>query len=162
MDELVKFHIKHKYFVNVNKTEDGCNVIYPANYLINPQFNSQNINYRLNDEGFEYITENYSSQYDIVKYARRFAVLTDIILKATNINIPNKLILIRSNNELKGSLIQILEPPTDQEDLLKEQLVAEVYADIVMGLFDYSSANKLGILRGYEGLIRLIESGGLL
>lgn len=162
MNDIIEFHRAHKYVINITKTNDGCAAHFPANYLSNPPLSSKYILYKINEGGFECTNEDYSCQFDIVNYAKRHGIVTDVILKAKTLNIPHKLIYITDNNVVKSSLAQILPRPTLEEDQLKEQLIAQVYTDIVLGLFDYSSANKLGILRGYEDLSRLIESGGLL
>lgn len=163
MDDIVKLHINHKYIINISKIERGCFVSFPSNYIVNPPIFSKTIKYTLHDNELKYIIDDKIEQtFKIEKYVARFAILTDILYKALQLKIPNNLIIVYDNNQIKSSLISILPEPSSQEDKNKEKLISHHYPDIMIGLFDYASANKLDITRGFQNLCHIIESGGLI
>jgi hypothetical protein len=162
VDSLIKFHIDNKYCVVVNKIEQGCVAHFPSNYFLENPIEKSTTTYKIVDEGFTYSLDFNTNLFKVPRYAIRFAITTDIILKTTSLNIPNKLIIINNNGVVESSLTKILSKPIDDSDIQREELMAQVYPDIVIGLFDFTSADKLGIGRGYEVLRDIIESGGLL
>lgn len=160
MDKLLEFHVNNKYYVNVTKIENGCIGVFPANYF--KEMSSELVSYKILDNILRVtVNNNNSVDYDIPTYIHRLTILSDIIIKAKHRQIPTSLILISDKDAYYNSLLKVLPAPKDENNKKLEESALMVYNDIMMGLFDLTSANKLGIERGYKFLQSLLENGGI-
>jgi hypothetical protein len=163
--ELINFHVQHKYYILVQKEEDGVSVNYPANIVFAPLFAGRVDVYKINKDKIEYANSDGAKVYFKTNiYDARVLITTDIVINAKIRGISGKLILPFEGLILKDGVVGLLKQPTKKEHQEKEQKLIQKYQDIIDFLknsYTREQATKDGIVEGY-GLVRnLLASGGI-
>jgi len=159
---VIDFHIKYGCHIDVKSIKNGCLVYYPANLMTVPSSHENIAEYVVTQNTIKYKDFNGDvKEIGIDKYIQRLYITTDILLKMTIRNLNQKLIIVDGMPVAEKSIVQILPRPMRKEDVNLEEQLSKIYSEIVLGSSDETSANELGVLRGYKVLSDLVASGGI-
>lgn len=158
--DVIDFHIKNDYFVNIELSTEKCvDVLYPVNLLLN--IPSNHTRYILGDKKVsKYIDNNLSAEIELVPYAMRLVVYQDIIFESIRRNIAGELILF-DGEPLGDSLMELFPAPEDEEIQNQEQALNACIALLGSGVGAEHLAMQKGIAEGYEQSIAVIYRGGI-
>lgn len=157
MDELTALHMKHGYYIDISKTANGCIVKSPANILLVPQHLPETTIYKIED----HILNINNNDYAVPNYAVRSIILTDILMKMTQLNMPLSLVVFFDGLTQKKSLTEIINPPDDESDRKKDVTLLQSLSKIMLGEIDSEDAKKMGIGIGFQLIFNICKKGGI-
>lgn len=162
MDEIINFHLEHKYFVDVSKIKDGCSVKFPKNLIVIPNIQEYSIDYKIVSDGLMIVSNEFTKHFAMDNSVKRASIVVDIVLKTLQRNISGNLILVFDGIVQKKKISEILNPPVEKGDVLKDKKLLKNCLDILTNGADYYEMNKIGIGDQYNYLVNLINNGGLI
>ncbi len=160
---LLEFHIKYNYYIDIKKTKRGCSVYYPSNFLLEEPMHAKVAEYQILPQGVKY-REVESPDWTKIKledYVKRLFVTTDIILNMGYRCITKNLVMLNDKPINELNIPHVLPPPIRKEDLQREEQLGSIYFDMFTNSVDEASAQSLGVLRGYRAIKKLIDDGGI-
>lgn len=162
-NELLNFHLEHKYYALVLKEKKGCSIAYPPNVLVRPATEQVIGVYQVIRNEVQYAqSDGFKNKIKINKYDTRLTILTDIGLKLKSRDISNKLVVCFDGNVEKKGIFSILEEFEPKGELkIKEDLLKSKYQAILTGQYSLAEAKKDELELGFVTLTKIIESGGL-
>jgi hypothetical protein len=160
--EIIYIHIKNKYFVTVTKKNEEILAIFPSNYLKIPAIDTYYTSYKIEENKliFQSSISNTKS-YDVENYASRLAIVTDIVCKAKQLNIPSQLIISLDGMTTKKNILELIPVPKGK-DLTKEKKFKKYYTEILENTYSEQQAIEEDILSGYKLLRTIVNNNGII
>jgi hypothetical protein len=159
MNDLIEFHLKNKYYVDVSKTDNGCVAKFPSSQFLTPKIPAQIVEYFCRSDEIIVNLGNNKITYPVVEYARNPLIMADIFLKTSFRKISVKLILLFDGLNRVNKFSNILKGSVSEENQKKEKLIVNSFSDILLGCFSIKD-DESNIIEGVNQIVNLIDRRG--
>ena len=159
MNDIVKFHIKHGYYVKVEALPNlmGCSAIFPANVLYERDVIEKTYVLNIDPVSIDIYTLEWGKPIvskNVLAYKTniRLLVLQDLMLYAYSMGLSKDLIVIQDGK----TLFELLALDNTKEELTLETELCKSFRKMLAGDIDATSN-----VEGYQQVLTCFEERGL-